>query len=64
MQVRDGAMLKNAIGAAVAIRQLASRQRRACQSADNPSRYQPIRSGDYLLSRFRDVQKYRGAAAS
>jgi isopenicillin N synthase-like dioxygenase len=34
-----------------------------CQSADNPPRYQPIKSGDYLLSRFRDVQKYRGAAA-
>jgi isopenicillin N synthase-like dioxygenase len=34
-----------------------------CQSPDNPPRYQPIRSGDYLLSRFRDVQKYRGAAA-
>ncbi len=29
-----------------------------CQSADNPPKYQPITSGDYLLSRFRDVQKY------
>jgi isopenicillin N synthase-like dioxygenase len=34
-----------------------------CQSADNPAKYQPITSGDYLLSRFRDVQKYRVAAA-
>jgi isopenicillin N synthase-like dioxygenase len=30
----------------------------SCQSAENPPKYQPIRSGDYLLSRFRDVQKY------
>jgi hypothetical protein len=35
----------------------------ACQSADNPAKYPPIKSGDYLLSRFRDVQKYRGVAA-
>jgi isopenicillin N synthase-like dioxygenase len=34
-----------------------------CQSADNPAKYPPIKSGDYLLSRFRDVQKYRGQAA-
>ena len=34
-----------------------------CQSADNPPKYPPIKSGDYLLSRFRDVQKYRVAAA-
>lgn len=34
-----------------------------CQSADNPPKHQPITSGDYLLSRFRDVQKYRVAAA-
>jgi len=34
-----------------------------CQSPDNPPKYQPIKSGDYLLSRFRDVQKYRNAAA-
>lgn len=33
-----------------------------CQSADRPAKYPPIKSGDYLLSRFRDVQKYRGAA--
>jgi len=33
-----------------------------CQSADNPPKHQPINSGDYLLSRYRDVQKYRGAA--
>jgi isopenicillin N synthase-like dioxygenase len=32
----------------------------SCQSADNPPKYQPIKSGDYLLSRFRDVQKFRG----
>ena len=34
-----------------------------CQSVDNPPRHQPITSGDYLLSRFRDVQKYKVAAA-
>jgi isopenicillin N synthase-like dioxygenase len=34
-----------------------------CQSPDRPAKYAPIKSGDYLLSRFRDVQKYRGAAA-
>jgi isopenicillin N synthase-like dioxygenase len=34
-----------------------------CQSPSNPPKYQPITSGDYLLSRFRDVQKYRVAAA-
>ena len=31
-----------------------------CQSADNPPKYQPIKAGDYLLSRFRDVQKFKG----
>jgi isopenicillin N synthase-like dioxygenase len=30
----------------------------SCQSADNPPKYKPITSGDYLVSRFRDVQKY------
>jgi isopenicillin N synthase-like dioxygenase len=34
-----------------------------CQSPANPAKYPPIQSGDYLLSRFRDVQKYRVAAA-
>lgn len=29
-----------------------------CQSPGNPPRYQPIRSGDYLVQRFRDVQKF------
>jgi isopenicillin N synthase-like dioxygenase len=29
-----------------------------CQSADNPPKYKPIKSGDYLVSRFRTVQKY------
>jgi isopenicillin N synthase-like dioxygenase len=29
-----------------------------CHSADSPPKYQPIKSGDYLVSRFRDVQKY------
>jgi isopenicillin N synthase-like dioxygenase len=33
-----------------------------CRSPDKPAKYPPISSGDYLLSRFRDVQKYRGAA--
>jgi len=31
-----------------------------CRSADRPAKYQPIKSGDYLLSRFRDVQKFKG----
>jgi isopenicillin N synthase-like dioxygenase len=34
-----------------------------CQTPDRPARYPAIKSGDYLLGRFRDVQKYRGAAA-
>ncbi|MDB5407515.1 MAG: 2OG-Fe(II) oxygenase [Rhodospirillales bacterium] len=34
-----------------------------CQSPEAPAKYQPIKSGDYLLSRFRDVQKYKGEAA-
>ena len=34
-----------------------------CQSANNPAKYPPIKSGDYLLGRFRDVQKYRDVAA-
>jgi isopenicillin N synthase-like dioxygenase len=29
----------------------------SCQSADHPPKYKPIKSGDYLVSRFRDVQK-------
>jgi isopenicillin N synthase-like dioxygenase len=29
-----------------------------CQSAERPPKYAPIRSGDYLVKRFRDVQKY------
>ena len=29
-----------------------------CQSAENPPKHAPIRSGDYLVKRFRDVQKY------
>jgi len=28
-----------------------------CQSPDNPPKHEPIRSGDYLQGRFRDVQK-------
>lgn len=31
----------------------------SCCSADNPPRHAPISSGDYLLSRFKTVQKYR-----
>ena len=34
-----------------------------CQSEENPSKYDTIRAGDYLLSRFRDVQKFRAAAS-
>ena len=30
-----------------------------CCSGENPPRHAPIRSGDYLLGRFRDVQKYK-----
>lgn len=30
----------------------------SCQSPDNPPKYKTIKSGDYLVSRFRDVQKY------
>lgn len=30
------------------------------QSADNPPRHAPIKSGDYLVKRFREVQKYKG----
>ena len=29
-----------------------------CQSPENPPRHEPILSGEYLLSRYRDVQKY------
>jgi isopenicillin N synthase-like dioxygenase len=35
-----------------------------CQSPSNPSKYKPIKSGDYLVSRFRDVQKYRPPTAA
>lgn len=31
----------------------------SCCGLDNPPRHEPISSGDYLLSRFRTVQKYR-----
>ena len=34
-----------------------------CQSAERPAKYAPIKSGDYLVGRFRDVQKYRVTAA-
>ncbi|HMK78432.1 MAG TPA: 2-oxoglutarate and iron-dependent oxygenase domain-containing protein [Xanthobacteraceae bacterium] len=34
-----------------------------CQSAATPAKYEPIKSGDYLVGRFRDVQKYKVAAA-
>ncbi|WP_142850820.1 isopenicillin N synthase family oxygenase [Telmatospirillum sp. J64-1] len=30
-----------------------------CCSADNPPRHAPIKSGDYLVQRFRTVQKYK-----
>ena len=30
-----------------------------CQSAENPPKYKPIKSGDYLVSRFSAVQGYR-----
>jgi isopenicillin N synthase-like dioxygenase len=35
---------------------------RSCVSAENPARYEPIASGDYLVGRFRDVQKLKAAA--
>jgi isopenicillin N synthase-like dioxygenase len=31
-----------------------------CQSPSNPPKYDPIKSGDYLVSRFKTVQKYKG----
>jgi isopenicillin N synthase-like dioxygenase len=31
----------------------------SCQSPENAPKYKPIKSGDYLVSRFRDVQKFR-----
>jgi isopenicillin N synthase-like dioxygenase len=33
-----------------------------CQSADNPPRYSPISCGDYLVSRFKTVQKLKVAS--
>jgi isopenicillin N synthase-like dioxygenase len=36
----------------------------SCQSGANPPKYKPIKSGDYLVSRFRDVQKYRPPTAA
>lgn len=33
-----------------------------CQSPDNPSRYSPIACGDYLVSRFKTVQKLKVAS--
>jgi isopenicillin N synthase-like dioxygenase len=35
-----------------------------CQSAANPPKYAPIRSGDYLVGRFKDVQKYGAPIAA
>jgi isopenicillin N synthase-like dioxygenase len=32
----------------------------SCQSADNPPKHAPIKSGDYLLKRFQEVQKFKG----
>lgn len=34
----------------------------SCQSPANPPKYQPITSGDYLVGRFRDVQKLKTEA--
>jgi isopenicillin N synthase-like dioxygenase len=31
----------------------------ACESEDNPPRYEPIKAGDYLVRRFGEVQKYK-----
>ena len=36
----------------------------SCCSEDNPPRHEPIASGDYLVSRFRTVQKYRAESES
>jgi len=33
-----------------------------CQTPERPAKYPPIKSGDYLVSRFRDVQKYKPPA--
>jgi isopenicillin N synthase-like dioxygenase len=35
----------------------------SCQSADNPPKYAPISSGEYLVSRFRTVQKIERSVA-
>ena len=35
-----------------------------CQSAENPPKYKPIKSGDYLVGRFREVQKYGSPIAA
>ena len=34
----------------------------SCQSASNPPKYPPTTSGEYLVSRFKTVQKYKVAA--
>ena len=36
----------------------------SCQSSENLPKYKPIKSGDYLVSRFRDVQKFRPISAA
>ena len=36
----------------------------SCQSSENPPRYETITAGDYLVGRFRTVQKYKDAAAA
>ena len=36
----------------------------SCQSPTNPPKYAPIKSGDYLTQRFREVQKYRPPQAA
>ena len=35
----------------------------SCQSADNPARHQPIKSGDYLVQRMVEVQQFKPQAA-
>ena len=35
-----------------------------CVSAERPPRYAPIKSGDYLVKRFTEVQKYKAAATA
>ena len=34
----------------------------SCQSVDNPAKYEKVLAGDYLVKRFKEVQKYKTPA--